>query len=274
MNYAPELLKKEFRGIQFSYLWDMLLSAIELQGFLEEKHDKYNRPSFIPQDPISIPHSFSRKEDIEIAAFLTATIAWGQRKTIITNAERLMGLMDRAPHDFVLSAGERELVRLSAFIHRTFNGIDCQFFMRALRHIYTQHGGLEAVFIKENGVKDAIAGFRQKFFETGHETRSQKHISDPAKGSSAKRLNMFLRWMCRKDKRGVDFGIWDIPMSDLHLPLDVHTGNVARKLSLLNRKQNDWKAVEEVTRNLRKFDSEDPIKYDFALYGLGVFEKF
>jgi uncharacterized protein (TIGR02757 family) len=253
----------------------MKIPASELQSFLEEKYIKYNRLDFIESDPISIPHQFTKKEDIEIAGFLAATIAWGQRVTIINNANKLMKLMGNSPHDFILSAKEKDFKRFDGFVHRTFNGTDVAFFMKSLKNIYVKHGGLEKVFSKPN-CSDAIMNFRTTFFSIEHPHRTMKHVSSPAANSSAKRLCMYLRWMIRKDKQGVDFGIWNsnlIP-SDLMCPLDVHSGNVARKLGLLKRTQNDWKAVDELTINLRKFDAKDPVKYDFALFGLGVFEKF
>jgi len=250
----------------------------DLKSFLDEKVLKYNQPFFIETDPIQVPKNFSGKENIEIAAFLTATIAWGNRQSIIKNATKLMTLMDNQPHDFVVNASDSELKSLSHFVHRTFNGSDCIFFIHSLRNIYVKHGGLqylfESGFQKDESVKSALTGFYNSFFEIGGE-RSRKHVSNVEKGASAKRLNMFLRWMVRSDKNGVDFGLWKgIPPSSLMLPLDVHTGNVGRKLGLLQRKANDWKAVEEVTQSLRKFDPADPVKYDFALFGLGAFERF
>ena len=261
----------------------MKLSKNELQDFLNEKYDLYNNLTFIETDPITIPHLFSKKEDIEIAGFLTATIAWGQRITIINNATRMMKLMGSSPYDFVMSAKEKDLKRFNDFVHRTFNGTDAIFFMKSLQNIYKKHGGLEHVFTtapsitETQRVLEGIMHFRQSFFSLPYPSRSGKHVSNPSENSSAKRLCMYLRWMVRMDKRGVDFGIWDsagLKPSDLMCPLDVHSGNVARKLGLLKRTQNDWKAVEELTGNLRRFDSNDPVKYDFALFGLGVFEKF
>jgi uncharacterized protein (TIGR02757 family) len=250
----------------------------DLKAFLDEKVIKYNQPFFIKTDPIQVPKRFSEKENIEIAAFLTATIAWGNRLSIINNATKLVALMENQPYDFVLNSSNADLKKLEHFVHRTFNGNDCIYFIRSLKNIYQNHNGLQSVFEtgfkKDNKVKSALAGFYKTFFEISGE-RSRKHISNVEKGSSAKRLNMFLRWMVRGDKSKVDFGLWrGIPQSALLLPLDVHTGNVARKLGLLKRKSNDWKAVEEVTLALRKFDPDDPIKYDFALFGLGAFEKF
>lgn len=257
----------------------MKLSNSELQSFLNEKCDLYNRETFIETDPIQIPKAFSKKEDIEIAAFLAATIAWGQRPTIIKNAKKLMQWMDQAPHDFIMNAEESDLNIFSEFKHRTFNGEDTIFFIQSLQNIYKNHAGLEAVFSKpkfnDGDAKDAIANFRKTFFSIDHPKRTEKHVSNVLKKSSAKRLNMFLRWMVRDDKRSVDFGIWkSLSPADLYLPLDVHTGRVGRKLGLLTRKQDDWPAVNEITQSLRKLDPNDPVKYDFALFGLGIFEKF
>ena len=252
----------------------MGIQADDLRSFLEEKYLKYNQPAFIESDPIQVPHEFSRKEDIEIAGFFSATIAWGQRTTIINNARKLMMWMDQSPYEFVLEASEDELATFENFRHRTFNGEDCRYFLKAIRYLYKEHGGLEHAFQAPQPLS-GISHFRQLFFALPHEKRTQKHVSDPQRGSSAKRLNMFLRWMVRRDGAGVDFGLWkDWDPANLRLPLDVHTGNVARKLGLLQRKQNDWKAVEELTGSLRLMDPEDPVKYDYALFGLGAFEKF
>ncbi|MGC6431626.1 MAG: TIGR02757 family protein [Jejuia sp.] len=254
------------------------LSKAELKTFLDAKVQQYNNPKFIESDPIQAPHKFSKKEDIEIAGFLTATIAWGNRKSIINNANRLMQLLDNSPFDFVLNHESSDLDKLSTFVHRTFNGEDCKQFIKSLKHIYQNHDGLESVFaryIEENSLQHSISKFKSIFFEIEHLKRTQKHVSDPLKNSAAKRINMFLRWMVRNDKTGVDFGIWkSISPSQLSCPLDVHSGNVARKLGLLKRKQNDAKALAELDKNLRQLDSYDPVKYDFALFGLGVFEDF
>ncbi|KJD36380.1 hypothetical protein PW52_06430 [Tamlana sedimentorum] len=253
------------------------MSILDLKDFLDEKVETYNNPKFIESDPIQIPHTFSKKEDIEIAGFLTATIAWGNRKSIINNAKKLMALLDNAPHDFVINHNEADLKKLEPFVHRTFNGIDCITFISALQNIYLNHNGLEHLFYKlnQNNLQIAISKFKTVFFEVEHLQRTQKHISDPLKKSAAKRINMYLRWMIRKDNAGVDFGIWDsLSPSELSCPLDVHSGNVARKLGLLSRKQNDAKALNELDVNLRILDKNDPVKYDFALFGLGVFEKF
>lgn len=256
----------------------MKIPKSELKDFLDEKANKYNSLEFIDSDPIQIPHQYNLKEDIEIAGFLSATIAWGNRKSIITNANRMMEMMGNAPYDFVMDSNSNQLERLNGFVHRTFNDIDFKCFIMSLRNIYLNHNGLEKVLhsgIENDNLQKAISNFKTVFFEIEHPKRTTKHISDPNKGSAGKRLNMWLRWMCRKDDVGVDFGIWDsISPSLLSCPLDVHSGNVARKLGLLKRKQNDAKAVQELDDALRRLDPIDPVKYDFALFGLGVFEKF
>lgn len=254
------------------------LSPTELYEFLEEKYNYYNRPDFIKSDPISVPHRFSLKEDIEIAGFLTATISWGNRRTIIKNALDLISRMDNAPLQFITQSEEKHFMSFKSFVHRTFNGDDCIYFLHSLKNIYCNHNGLESVFsrrlLKEDSLRGSIIYFRKVFFELPHYPRTQKHIADPDKNASAKRINMFLRWMVRKDDRGVDFGIWPaIDSSMLFCPLDVHSGNQSRKLGLLQRKQNDWKAVEQLTENLRKMDPHDPVKYDFALFGSGIHER-
>jgi len=255
-----------------------MVDIANLKEFLDEKVEKYNRPEFIESDPIQVAKQFSEKEDIEIAGFLTATISWGNRPAIIKNALRMMELLDNSPHDYVMNASGEEIENLRKFVHRTFNGDDLVYFILSLKNIYRRHGGLQFVF--ENGFQSdrtvyrTLENFHDIFFELEGE-RTRKHVSNVAKGASAKRLNMYLRWMCRDDHSGVDFGFWkEIPRSALMLPLDLHTGNVGRKLGLLKRRSNDWKAVEEITATLRSFDPVDPIKYDFALFGLGVFEKF
>lgn len=250
----------------------------ELREFLDEKVLLYNRPDFIESDPIQVPHRFTKREDIEIAGFLAATIAWGNRKMIIRNALLLMERMDESPYDFVMSHSNDELNKLLPFVHRTFNGTDLIGFVTALRHIYQFHGGPEQLFSQhsqQQGLQYGIHHFKSIFCQYAPETRTHKHVSDPLKNSAAKRINMFLRWMVRKDQAGVDFGIWDkISPSLLSCPLDVHSGNVARKLGLLTRKQNDAKALAELDGKLRILDPKDPARYDFALFGLGVFEKF
>lgn len=257
---------------------EMKFKNHDLKEFLDEKVDLYNRPAFIESDPISIPHQFTRKPDIEIAGFLAATIAWGNRKMILRNANRIMDLLDHSPYDFIMNSSEDEFQRIGSFVHRTFNSTDLSFFLKALRHIYKNKSGLEAIFNTSqtaDSMQPAIHELHKVFFELPHEKRTEKHVSDPYKGSSAKKLNMYLRWMVRKDNKGVDFGIWDsISPSILSCPLDIHSGNIARKLGILKRKQNDAKAVAELDDVLRSFNPEDPVKYDFALFGLGAIERF
>ena len=249
-----------------------------IKDFLNLKAEEYNNVNFIKDDPIQIPHLFNKKEDIEISGFLTSTISWGNRKSIITSSIKMMKLMDNDPHNFIINHSEKDLKKLLKFVHRTFNGYDFIQFIISLRHIYMNYGGLEKVFaenIKNQSMHNSIHEFKKIFFEIPHTDRTKKHVSDPFKGSASKRINMFLRWMVRKDKKGVDLGIWkSINQKKLSCPLDVHSGNVARKLGLINRKQNDHKAVLELDSILRTFDKNDPVKYDFALFGIGVFEKF
>jgi uncharacterized protein (TIGR02757 family) len=248
----------------------------DLKDFLDEKVELYLKPDFIEEDPISIPHLFKKKEDIEIAAFLTATIAWGRRPMIMKNAHKMMQIMEHSPHEFILNANDKEINKSLDFCHRTFQGVDLQTFIYALRNIYQNHGGLEACFyIDGEDMSVGISNFKQTFFSVEHLQRTQKHVSDPLKGSASKRLIMFLRWMVRPNNKEVDFGIWkSLNPSQLSCPLDVHTANVARKLGLITRKSNDWKTVKELDVHLRSFCKEDPAKYDFALFGLGVYENF
>lgn len=244
----------------------------ELKEFLDFKAELYENSDFISSDPIQIPHSFSKKEDIEISAFLMATIAWGNRQMIIKNGKKLMQLMEHAPHQFVLDYTPRDL----DFVHRTFNAVDLDFFLRALQHIY-KNGDLEQTFARQqpsDTIKERIVHFRTAFLDLPHENRSEKHLSNPLKNAACKRINMYLRWMVRPSQKGVDFGIWkSITPAELYLPLDVHTSRHARNLGLLTRKQDDWKALEEVMLHLRKLDANDPVKYDFALFGIGAFEQ-
>lgn len=239
---------------------------------------QYNTSDFIDSDPVQIPHRFSLKEDQEISGFLAATIAWGNRKMIIKNASKMMELMGESPYDFIMESSLEQRERLEIFVHRTFNSEDLSAFVLGLRNIYQNHGGLEKVFTSNqeaDSMQVSISEFKKVFFESMPTHRARKHISDPRVGSAAKRINMMLRWFCRVDQTGVDLGIWkDIPMAKLSCPLDVHSGNVARKLGLLSRKQNDAKALFELDQALRKMDPFDPVKYDFALFGLGVFEGF
>lgn len=249
---------------------------------LEKKFKQYNSSAFIENDPISVPHQFTKKQDIEIAAFFSATIAWGNRKSIISSANRLMLLMDNAPCDFVRSHEEKDLKRFLDFKHRTFNATDTLYFIEFLKQHYSKHDSLENAFLEkmdkrniELNTETALANFNEHFFsleDFPHRTR--KHVATPVRGSTCKRMNMFLRWMVRNDKNGVDFGLWkQIKPSQLLIPLDVHVDRVARKLGLIKRKQTDWETVLELTENLKTFDAKDPVKYDFALFGLGILDK-
>ena len=250
---------------------------MDIRDYLNLKVEEYNNPNFIEHDPIRVPHQFKKKEDIEISAFLTSSIAWGNRKTIISNSMKMMKLLEDDPYNFVINHSQKDLEKLINFVHRTFNGFDFIQFILSLKHIYINHGGIENIFyknIKDGSLHHSIHIFKKIFFEINHLNRTKKHVSDPKKGSASKRINMFLRWMVRKDNKGVDFGIWNsIHPRYLSCPLDIHSGNIARKLGLINRKQNDHKAVVELDSILRTFDKNDPVKYDFALFGIGVFEK-
>jgi uncharacterized protein (TIGR02757 family) len=252
----------------------MKLNNEELYDFLEHYHDKYNRPDFIENDPICIPHLFTKKEDIEISGFLAATIAWGKREMIIKNAKNIIERMDNSPFDFIINYSTNDLKSVGGFVHRTFNSIDLSYFFKSLKNIYLNHKGLENVLnieSSETNTLNTLSKFNSIFFELDdYPLRTKKHVSNPLKGSAAKRLNMYYRWMTRNDDRGVDFGIWNNKSSQLICPLDVHTGNISRKIGLLSRKQNDWKAALELTNNLKKFDPVDPVKYDFSLFGAGI----
>ncbi len=251
---------------------------LDIKDFLDEKVLQYNKPGFIECDPISVPHRYSKKEDIEISGFIASTFAWGQRSSTIKKTLHLLSLMDDSPFEFVMNHREADLRVLQKFVHRTFNGQDAIFFVQALQSVYQRYGSMEALFskrIEDNSIFPAIQHLHDFFAAVAHEKRSMKHVANPAKGSAAKRINMFLRWMVRNDNKGVDFGLWEsVSPSVLSCPLDLHSGNVARKLGLLTRKQSDRKAVDELDEKLRILDSEDPVKYDFALFGLGVFERF
>jgi uncharacterized protein (TIGR02757 family) len=261
--------KRSYKGLTFD----------EVRTFLEEKYLQYNTPSFIACDPISVPHRFTDRRDREISGFLTAAIAWGRRDLILRSSNILLESMDHKPYEFIMSASEYEITSLSRFVHRTFNGTDCIYFIKGLRQVYSEHNSMEDIILigmKETGsLRDGISHFRNVFFSAPHHKRTEKHFADVKGGAAGKRLNMFLRWMVRNDNRGVDFGIWTrIDPASLFIPLDLHSGNTARRLGLLKRKMNDWKAVEELTGVLREFDPSDPVKYDFALFGLGVNEHF
>ena len=247
----------------------------DLKQFLDELVVRYNTPDFIESDPVSIPHSFSSPEDIEVAGFFSAIIAWGNRKSIVRNADALMKRMDREPFRFVKEASERELMPLADFVHRPFNGRACIYFVKALRAIFARYGSLGGYFQQSyaqcGDMRQVLAGFWHCFFALEHDKRVEKHLSNIERGAACKRLNMYVKWMVRKDNGGVDFGLWRrIPASALYLPLDIHTGNTGRMLGLLTRRQNDWRAVEEITGALREFDGADPVKYDYALFGAGI----
>jgi len=245
----------------------------DIRAFLDRKVDEYNRPSFITGDPISIPRGFSLQQDIEISGFFAAIFSWGNRTTIIKKTQQLMQLMDDAPYQFVLQYEEKDLARLLDFRHRTFNATDLLYFIAFFRQHYTHHRSLEDAFLH---TPDHLSGFYHYFFSLDSAPpRTYKHIATPEKNSSCKRLNMFLRWMVRSDDRGVDFGIWKkIPASRLICPLDVHVARVARRFGLMTRPRADWQAALELTDHLIMLDAADPVKYDFALFGLGVMEKF
>lgn len=262
-------------SIIYRNIWSMTKN--EIRELLEQKYEEYCQPRFIESDPISIPHLFEDQQDIEISGLISATIAWGQRPTIITNAKKAMLLMGNEPYRFVMEHSEKDLKAFDGFVHRTFNAEDLRHFIRSLKNIYSKHDSLEDIFLSaiqkdDINLMNSIHHFKNEFFSIPHEKRTQKHVADPLKGSSAKRINMYLRWMVRPADKGVDFGLWNrIPTSILSCPLDVHSGRNARQLGLLNRTQNDWRAVEELDASLREFDPTDPVKYDYALFGLGVF---
>ena len=253
------------------------MKVTDLQDFLNSKVDLYNQPSFIKDDPICIPHSFTKKQDIEIAGFFAAVFAWGNRTTIINKSRELMQLMNNAPHDFCLHHSSKELKSLTSFKHRTFNTTDLLYFIEFFKTHYSKHKSLETAFTKHgNTVEEILTGFHYYFFSLEHiPARTKKHIATPERSSSCKRLNMFLRWMVRQDDKGVDFGIWStISPAELICPIDLHVARVAKRLNLLHRKQTDWQAALELTDYLRTLDRYDPVKYDFALFGLGVMEKY
>lgn len=258
------------------------LSAKEFAGFLNQKANEFNQPAFIQDDPVSIPHRFTKKQDIEIAGFFAAIFAWGFRKTIINKGISLMDMMNNAPYDFCLHHTDNDLKKIQHFSHRTFNGTDLLYFVSFLKEHYSNHDSLESAFFNQqtlshqNKIESALNFFYHYFFSLPDvPERTHKHIAAPEKNSACKRLNMFLRWMVRNDDCGVDFGIWKkVKPADLICPVDVHVARVARRFQLLERKQTDWKAAIELTDNLKKFDSSDPVKYDFALFGLGVLEKY
>jgi uncharacterized protein (TIGR02757 family) len=251
-----------------------MLRGRELKLFLDEKVARYNTIAFIEHDPISVPHQYTKRQDIEIAALFAAVLAWGQRVTIVKKSKELMQLMDNSPHEFIVNHGEGDLKRLMQFKHRTFNGTDALYFVHFLNWYYSKNSTLEDAFLSNGNqnVGDGISGFHRLFFSLpDFPARSRKHIATPERNSACKRINMFLRWMVRRDEAGVDFGIWDrLSPSTLICPCDMHVERVARTLGLIQRKQLDWLTAEELTGNLRELDRDDPVKYDFALFGLGI----
>lgn len=255
------------------------LSRDELRDLLDELHDKYNTPDFIEADPISVPHSFTDPVDREVAGFLAATIAWGNRRAIVQSAHRMMRYMDNAPADFVRNATEGDMAYLTSFVHRTFNGVDFQDFVRGLRHIIEGWGSVGGYFEQRyeatSDVRVVMSDFRKEFFSVDHDRHAEKHLSSIDRGAACKRIAMYMRWFVRCDDRGVDFGQWRrIPMSALYLPLDLHTGRMGRAMGLLERKQDDWKAVEQITASLREFSADDPTRYDYSLFGAGITKLF
>jgi len=251
---------------------------MDLKAYLDEKAARYNQPAFVRDDPISIPRQFNKKQDIEIMGFLAAILAWGRRQTIINKCQELINLMEGAPHDFIIHHKETDLKRFEAFKHRTFMPTDMLYFLKFFKHFYNDHHSFEAAFTKHfdphhDTLENALIGFQKYFFSLEHPQRTIKHIASPARKSTCKRLNMFFRWMVRKDEQGVDFGIWpNISASQLLCPVDVHVARVARQLGLIKRKQTDWQTTLELTNNLKQLDPHDPVKYDFALFGIGIIE--
>jgi len=254
------------------------LSRDEIRALLESKHDQYNAPQFIQDDPIQVPHRYHRREDVEIAAYLTSLITWGQRPVIIRNALRLMDSMGESPHDFLVSANKRDFSGMPPFVHRTFQREDLLHTLEVLQDLYRSEGGLEELFnvgFRRGGIRGAIENYRRRMVYGITRARMLKHYPDVGRGSASKRVNLFLMWMVRHDRSGVHFGLWKgIDPGSLMIPLDTHVGRVARMLGLLTRRTNDWMAVEELTANLRLFDPADPVRYDFSLFGLGIFDKF
>jgi len=257
------------------------VTKAQLQTLLDKKYEKYNQLSFIETDPISIPHQFSLKQDIEIMAFWTAMLAWGQRITIINKANQLIDLMDGAPYDFIKNHEEKDRERFLEFKHRTFNTTDTLYFLEFFQQYYTENETLESAFFEsmtaeDETIENGLIGFQESFFALPDAPqRTRKHVASPARKSTCKRLSMFLRWMVRDDNAGVDFGLWKkIKPAQLTMPLDVHVERVARHLKLIKRKQRDWQTTLELTQAMKKFDPEDPVKYDYALFGLGVFEGY
>lgn len=254
-------------------------SILDLKDFLDEKAEQFDQPGFIEFDPISVPHQYKKKQDIEIAGLIAAVLAWGQRVTIIRKANDFLNRMDNSPHEFLIHSKPKDFKRFENYKHRTFNETDAIYFAEFLSQYYRKYDSLEGAFkmkSTDDHVGNGLINFRHTFFSLeNHPSRTRKHIPSPERKSACKRINMYLRWMVRQDKNGVDFGIWkNISPSQLVCPIDLHVERVARKLKLIERKQMDWEAALELTANLKRLDSADPVKYDFALFGLGVMEKF
>ena len=277
MRRWPSARIEKYRCVMARFYNDM--SHEQMFDLLEGLHDRYNNEEFIEADPISVPHSFCTPGDREIAGFLASAIAWGNRKAIVKSAHRMMRYMDNAPYDFVVNASDAELLHLQSYVHRTFNGSDFQDFVRGMRHIISGWGSIGGFFEQRyaecQDMRVVLSDFRKEFHSAEHDRHSEKHLSSIDKGAACKRLCMYLRWMVRRDDRGVDFGLWSkIPMSALYMPLDIHTGRMGRGMGLLSRKQDDWKAVEELTATLREFAADDPVRYDYALFGVGISRMF
>ncbi|GGF22085.1 TIGR02757 family protein [Hymenobacter cavernae] len=251
------------------------MNTAQLRKFLDDHYDRYDQPAFIANDPINIPHRFTQRQDVEISGLFAALLAWGQRKTIISKCHELLRRMDDAPYQFIMQHSDDDLKGLLGFCHRTFCDTDLLYFVHWLRWFYQSHSTLEEAFLLGSTQRERLENFHNLFFSLPDAPqRTRKHVATPARGSACKRVNMYLRWMVRQDARGVDFGLWQrLPMADLICPCDVHVERVARRLGLLTRKLVDWQAAEELTAHLRTFDPNDPVKYDFALFGLGVEEK-
>jgi uncharacterized protein (TIGR02757 family) len=256
------------------------MNKTAFQEFLNCKVEQYNNSAFIEGDPVCIPHQYTLLQDIEISGFFAAILSWGRRETIIRNTEKLMGMMDNAPYEFILQHKETDLKPFLTFSHRTFNSTDILFFISFLHEYYSTFISMESAFSThldrdDKTIKKALIGFQQIVFAGEYPERTRKHLSSPARNSACKRMNMFLRWMVRTDHQGVDFGLWkSISPSQLVIPLDIHVSRVARRFGLIEDERVNWKTAEALTDELRKFDPEDPVKYDYALFGLGIMEKF
>ncbi len=278
-HWQPVLLANGLLGYICPFNFPYVKSS-GLKEFFDSKVKAYNKADFIESDPICIPHLFSKQQDIEIAGLFAALFAWGNRTTIIQKSRELMHRMDMAPHDFILGHSDKELKQLRGFRHRTFTEDDIFYFVEWLHYYYMQFSSLENAFArymvrKDDTIEQALTGFKKYFFSLEHMRRTQKHIASPEQNSSCKRLCMYLRWMVRRDRQAVDFGIWrKIKPSQLICPIDLHVARVATRFGLMRRKQPDWQAALELTAHLRTFDPHDPVRYDFALFGLGVIEKY